>query len=445
LNGSWIQLEGSSNNVVEYNEIFNPSDVGIKMSMSDHNTVEYNYISTGYLEGIAAVNSESCNFIGNVIIECQGSGIQFDGVSSSIITYNWIGRHGAYNIRMTGGSNNQVYGNSMIRSGHGVAIDEGDDNEWDDGILIGNFWPDLDYGAVQIRSIPGSAGSRDNFARRKDDSEFWFHILNDPLVSGPGTDLDHLTWIVWCYLPFGYYIERNGIEVDSGIRDGSGPLHLNIRNLPVGHYSYRFVIYLDLFFDPPLDSYFDITIPDQWHIDSDLDQMPDFWELEHGLDPLIDDAGWDIDSDDLFNLDEYLLGTDPRNPDSDFDLMWDGWEVRYGLNPLNASDALIDLDSDSLSNLQEFELGTDPTNSDSDFDNFPDAWEVRNGFDPTYPVAPLWEYFMFYSTTVAGFSIGVIGIVGILYLRYKREAIHREKLAKKEEEDKLGALEELLD
>ena len=46
--------------------------------------------------------------------------------------------------------------------------------------------------------------------------------------------------------------------------------------------------------------------------DDDNDGMPDAWEMLHGLDPLIDDASEDPDSDEINNLDEYLIDTDPK-------------------------------------------------------------------------------------------------------------------------------------
>lgn len=47
--------------------------------------------------------------------------------------------------------------------------------------------------------------------------------------------------------------------------------------------------------------------------------------------------------------------------DSDGDGMPDSWENQYGLNPTNAADAGLDLDSDGLTNLEEYIAGTNPT------------------------------------------------------------------------------------
>ena len=62
-----------------------------------------------------------------------------------------------------------------------------------------------------------------------------------------------------------------------------------------------------------------------------------------------------FDGDGLTNLQEYLAGTNPRNPDTDGDGIPDGWEVAAGLDPLDPADAALDLDHDGLTNLQEYQ------------------------------------------------------------------------------------------
>lgn len=50
--------------------------------------------------------------------------------------------------------------------------------------------------------------------------------------------------------------------------------------------------------------------------DSDGDTMPDGWENDNGLNPAVDDAADDEDSDWYNNLSEYIAGTDPLDPAS---------------------------------------------------------------------------------------------------------------------------------
>lgn len=51
---------------------------------------------------------------------------------------------------------------------------------------------------------------------------------------------------------------------------------------------------------------------------------------------------------------------DPKKIDSDGDGIPDWWETKYGLNPLDLADAQNDLDDDGFSNLEEFLAGSDP-------------------------------------------------------------------------------------
>ena len=66
--------------------------------------------------------------------------------------------------------------------------------------------------------------------------------------------------------------------------------------------------------DPDLDTDGD-GIPNISDPDDDNDGMPDEWEIEYGLNPLVDDASDDSDSDGIINIDEYTDGTDPLDQD----------------------------------------------------------------------------------------------------------------------------------
>lgn len=48
--------------------------------------------------------------------------------------------------------------------------------------------------------------------------------------------------------------------------------------------------------------------------DDDNDEMPDAWEIQYGLDSLVNDASEDADLDGISNLDEFLAQTDPIVP-----------------------------------------------------------------------------------------------------------------------------------
>ena len=107
-------------------------------------------------------------------------------------------------------------------------------------------------------------------------------------------------------------------------------------------------------------------------IDTDNDNIPDWWESTFGLDredP--SDANTDLDNDGLSALEEYNAGTQENNIDSDLDGLSDGDEVNVvGSSPLKA-----DSDKDGLNDNEEVDLGTDPLNKDSDSDGLTDFRE----------------------------------------------------------------------
>ena len=113
-----------------------------------------------------------------------------------------------------------------------------------------------------------------------------------------------------------------------------------------------------------------------------------------GLEYLPEEWLGDTDEDELFDIYEKVIDTDPLNPDTDGDGLPDGYEViTLNTDPLEIdtdengiSDADEDFDSDNLNNLGEYQNGTDPFNPDTDEDGFMDGDEVYTyGTDPLNP------------------------------------------------------------
>ena len=123
--------------------------------------------------------------------------------------------------------------------------------------------------------------------------------------------------------------------------------------------------------------------------DTDQDRMPDWWEIQYGLNPAVADAGGNPDADALTNLEEYNAGSDPTRfgflilvdtqgniftcdtggafVDTDGDGIPDWWERRHsgnfaGMNPT------LDSDGDGRSNLAEYTAGLDPLDARSRFE-----------------------------------------------------------------------------
>ncbi|MCG8528828.1 MAG: carbohydrate-binding protein, partial [Opitutales bacterium] len=72
-------------------------------------------------------------------------------------------------------------------------------------------------------------------------------------------------------------------------------------------------------------------------VDADQDGMPDSWEQQFGLNPLINDRSLDPDSDSLTNVEEHLYGTHPNNADTDSDGFSDYDEIVHTTDPNQSS------------------------------------------------------------------------------------------------------------
>lgn len=132
--------------------------------------------------------------------------------------------------------------------------------------------------------------------------------------------------------------------------------------------------------------------------DTDSDTIPDGYEVESGLQPLVNDAADDLDGDNLTNLTEFTNGTDPDDNDSDDDTLQDDVETKTGTfvdaTNTGTDPLLADTDNDGIRDDREDNTGTlvdenatgsDPNNPDSDGDGTTDGAEVAVGRDPNNP------------------------------------------------------------
>ena len=173
--------------------------------------------------------------------------------------------------------------------------------------------------------------------------------------------------------------------------------------------------------------------------DTDMDGVPDVYEITNGTNPNLIDT----DNDNFLDGYEIDFGSDPLNAtdfppiwQADFDylsgLLQDNWtllNITIGflqgnwtyLQSLNdtvyqnmdvltealdnvGADGLADFDGDGLADIYEIGNGTDPGRIDSDNDNFLDYYEILQGSDPTNPLDVPKP-----STDIPGFSPLLVG------------------------------------
>ncbi|MEM2617125.1 MAG: transglutaminase-like domain-containing protein [Thermofilaceae archaeon] len=112
--------------------------------------------------------------------------------------------------------------------------------------------------------------------------------------------------------------------------------------------------------------------------DTDDDGLSDAEELKLGTNPLVNDTDNDgLPDGSELRIGTKKIGTNPLVNDTDNDGLLDGFELRIGTNPL-----LYDTDDDGLSDAEELKLGTNPLVNDTDNDGLPDVYELKIGTNP---------------------------------------------------------------
>ncbi|MEX2381982.1 MAG: hypothetical protein WD490_06335 [Opitutales bacterium] len=143
--------------------------------------------------------------------------------------------------------------------------------------------------------------------------------------------------------PFYDRFHEEGHSLPEGLLTGPGPYPWESETYQEFHYAPANLGQLKWVFSFPLENW-GPGLPIDPALDSDSDGIPDWWEIEHGLNPLDPaDADLNFDGDGLTNLEESLLGTDPNNPDTDGDGILDGEEVAMGLDPLQPDNPAVAL------------------------------------------------------------------------------------------------------
>ncbi|MFX1514297.1 MAG: NosD domain-containing protein, partial [Promethearchaeota archaeon] len=202
---------------------------------------------------------------------------------------------------------------------------------------------------------------------------------------GYGICLSSVSGIVWHNQTFTYFCENNIIHHNFLLNNNNGLIqaydngttnHWFDASSYEGNYWSDYIGIGNYSIDGP------IGVEDPYPLDLDLDNdgMLHCWEVQNGLDPLVDDALGDFDQDGLTNIEELTLNLRANQNDTDRDGMSDGWEYHMGLNP-RVDDASLDRDDDGMLNLWEYQMNLNATLDDAaddrDADGMPNFWEFQ--------------------------------------------------------------------
>ena len=105
--------------------------------------------------------------------------------------------------------------------------------------------------------------------------------------------------------------------------------------------------------------------------DSDIDGIPDIWEVANGLSRTNQDSAMDPDGDGISNLGEYSYNSNPNSNDTDGDCILDGDEILWAATQsgVSAGDALHLADADEDGTDDYTVIGCDPELEDVELDS----------------------------------------------------------------------------
>jgi parallel beta-helix repeat protein len=119
-------------------------------------------------------------------------------------------------------------------------MDDGTNNEWDNGENIGNFWSNADSSdPVQVGGTPGNI---DHYPLLRDKSDYSLPLIGySPTLLIESPIEATFAWIVWSD-PGTYELFQNNSMIEEGDWLGSGAFKLQLLDLPDGLYNYTLSI-----------------------------------------------------------------------------------------------------------------------------------------------------------------------------------------------------------
>lgn len=243
-NGSYpvIRFDNVENGQVEQCEITGGHS-GVEITVSNNCSIIESSIY-GTSNGVWLISSSNCTVIDNSIHN-NHRGLFIDQSDHCDVLNNSIYANWGYGVEVALLShNNTVYGNQIgwndiaVGSG-GNALDNGEDNAFDDGSSIGNFWSN--YNVSEIYQIPGSGDSNDTYAQILEDTIGPIIVPLDDTAIDVEVSGQTLTWLTYDTFPVSYEVQENEIEAYSAIWN-SGNITIGLDHLPVGVHSITLIL-----------------------------------------------------------------------------------------------------------------------------------------------------------------------------------------------------------
>jgi len=231
-----IHLNGSQHCSLLGNDILYNGMVGVVAYDAEWTVFAHNTI-TGHLIGIEGGWMNYSEFYGNTVFGNEYGLIIWDS-NGCFFYQNTIANNTNIGLQFDMVWNCTVFGN-IFDSPSINAMDYGHDNNWDDGVSIGNTWSDY-YGVEPYYSVPGSGNGVDHYPISLHGIDIWIdHPAN--IEYEVGTTGHTITWHAFCSNPTNYSIHRDGSLIIAAVWNG-GDVSVNINGLAAGTYEYTITV-----------------------------------------------------------------------------------------------------------------------------------------------------------------------------------------------------------
>ena len=177
-----MTYESSKNVTIIYNDVSGSRLQGISTLQVNDAYLQNNFVSYSYY-GIVIDWSRDLNISENIIRDNIGSGILFLLSFDCIIMANKILNNSIGIEIISNCARLTLYGNYLTMNRMLDALDDGDNNQWDDGVGFGNYWGN--YTGIGVYRIFGDGNSIDRFPQLSDLDE---DGLSDLFESSKGLD-----------------------------------------------------------------------------------------------------------------------------------------------------------------------------------------------------------------------------------------------------------------
>ncbi len=156
-----VEIYDSNDCIINSNIAFD-CWTGVRHTASSGSVINSNFMRNCG-NGISLSGCQGITVQWNDIGNCS-NGISIEDTDNSQFVQNTLFDSAEHGFELSSGVNNAIFANIFFSNQLSNALDYGLENNWDDGISMGNFWDD--YNGTGTYSIPGSANSIDHYPQR---------------------------------------------------------------------------------------------------------------------------------------------------------------------------------------------------------------------------------------------------------------------------------------